>query len=84
MIGNRVWKDWDKDPFAVFLFTDENEFLIRHPVPSKDFTSLGYDSLLHSEIYFRKRTFSPDLLEAFTERTIRTIDYKKKEFRYQQ
>src|SRR5688572_8683331 len=55
-LGNRVWKDWDKAPFAVLLITPENEFLIRHPSPSKDFSLIGYDSLLKSNVYFRKRT----------------------------
>ena len=61
-IGNRVWKDWDKAPFAVLLLTPENEFLIRHPKPSPDFISIGYDSLLQSEVYYRKRTFDQRLL----------------------
>src|SRR5258705_3375422 len=56
VVGNRVWKDWNKAPFAVLLITPENEFLIRHPQPSKDFTLVGYDSLLKSNVYFRKRT----------------------------
>jgi hypothetical protein len=64
-LGNRIWKDWNKAPFAVLLVTPENEFLIRHPKPSKDFTLIGYDSLLRSEVYFRKRTFSPNLLATF-------------------
>lgn len=64
-LGNKVWKDWGKAPFAVLLVTPENEFLIRHPKPSKDFTLIGYDSLLHSDVYFRKRTFSPNLLATF-------------------
>lgn len=65
MIGNRIWRDWDKAPFAVLLVTPENEFLIRHPNPTKDFTLIGYDSLLHTDVYFRKRTFSPNLLATF-------------------
>jgi hypothetical protein len=64
-IGNRVWKDWNKAPFAVLLVTPENEFLIRHPKPSKDFTAIGFDSLLQSNVYFRKRTFDPNLLATF-------------------
>lgn len=63
-IGNRIWKDWDKAPFAVLLVTPENEFLIRHPKPSPDFTLIGYDPLLKSDVYFRKRTFPIDLLAA--------------------
>jgi hypothetical protein len=64
-LGNRVWKDWGTAPFAVLLVTSENEFLIRHPQPSKDFTLIGYDALLKSNVYFRKRTQRPDLLATF-------------------
>jgi len=64
-LGNKVWKDWDKAPFAVLLVTPENEFLIRHPQPSKDFTLIGYDSLLKSDVYFRKRTQQINLLATF-------------------
>ena len=64
-LGNKVWKDWDKAPFAVLLVTPENEFLIRHPRPSKDFTLIGYDSLLKSDVYFRKRTQQINLLATF-------------------
>lgn len=65
VVGNRVWKDWDKAPFAVLLVTPENEFLIRHPQPSKDFTLVAYDSLLKSNVYFRKRTQRTDFLATF-------------------
>ncbi|MDQ3711473.1 MAG: hypothetical protein M3388_04565 [Acidobacteriota bacterium] len=64
-LGNKVWKDWDKAPFAVLLVTPENEFLIRHPQPSKDFTLIGYDSLLKSDVYFRKRTQQTNFLATF-------------------
>jgi hypothetical protein len=64
-LSNRVWKGWSKTPFAVLLVTPEYEFLVRHPKPSKDFVSIGYDSLLKSEVYFRKRVFKPDLLATF-------------------
>jgi hypothetical protein len=64
-LGNKVWKDWDKAPFAVLLVTPENEFLIRHPQPSKDFTLVGYDSLLKSNVYFRKRTQQINFLATF-------------------
>jgi hypothetical protein len=45
--------------------TPENEFLIRHPQPSKDFTLIGYDSLLKSDVYFRKRTQPIHFLATF-------------------
>ena len=64
-LGNKVWKSWSKAPFAVLLVTAENEFLIRHPQPSKDFTLIGYDSLLKSKIYYRGRTQPINLLATF-------------------
>lgn len=64
-LGERVWKGWSKAPFAVLLVTPEHEFLVRHPNPSKDFTSLGYDRLLKSEVYFRPRTFDQHFLATF-------------------
>lgn len=64
-LGNSLWKDWDEAPFAVLLVTSENEFLIRHPKPSQDFNLLGYDSLLKSNVYFRKRKHPINLLATF-------------------
>ena len=64
-VGDEVWKGWKKTPFAVLLVTPDYEFLIRHPKPSSDFTSIGYDSLLKSEVYFRKRVFQTTLLATF-------------------
>jgi hypothetical protein len=64
-LGNRLWAGWNKAPFAVLLITPEHEFLIRHPNPSADFTPAGYDALLKSNVYFRKRTQPPHLLATF-------------------
>jgi hypothetical protein len=64
-LGNRIWADWDKAPFAVLLVTPEHEFLIRHPKPSADFTLIGYDALLKSNVYYRKRTQPQHLLATF-------------------
>jgi hypothetical protein len=64
-LGNRVWSNWDKAPFAVLLVTPDYEFLIRHPRPSDDFTLAGNDLLLKSNVYFRKRTQSVNLLATF-------------------
>jgi hypothetical protein len=63
--GNEIWSDWDKAPFAVLLVTAENEFLIRHPRPSKDFILIGYDAVLKSNVYFRKRTQATNFLATF-------------------
>ena len=64
-IANDLWQGWDKTPFAVLLVTPEVEFLIRHPKPSEDFTKLGYDALLKSDVYYRKRTQPTSFLATF-------------------
>jgi hypothetical protein len=64
-IGDRIWPGWSKAPFAVLLVTPETEFLIRHPKPSADFTKIGYDALLKSDVYYRKRQLDPGLLATF-------------------
>ena len=64
-IGDQVWPEWHKAPFAVLLVTPDYEFLLRHPQPSPDFTKLGYDTLLKSDVYFRKRSFSTGFLATF-------------------
>lgn len=65
LLGNRIWQGWTKVPFAVLLVTPDAEFLLRHPEPSRDFTPLGYDSLLQTEVYFRRRTYQENLLATF-------------------
>jgi hypothetical protein len=64
-LGNRIWIDWQKAPFALLLVTTENEFLIRHPNPSPDFKLINYDPLLKSNVYYRKRTQPQNLLATF-------------------
>ena len=64
-VEDRIWPNWSKAPFAVLLVTPEYEFLIRHPKPSSDFTSLGYDSVLKSNVYYRRRTYPPHFLATF-------------------
>ncbi|HKY42952.1 MAG TPA: hypothetical protein VJM50_07635, partial [Pyrinomonadaceae bacterium] len=64
-LGDELWSGWSKAPFAVLLVTRDKEFLIRHPRPSEDFTSLGYDAVLKSDIYFRDRKFQTDFLATF-------------------
>jgi hypothetical protein len=64
-LGDQVWHDWTRAPFAVLLVTPDYEFLVRHPQPSADFTPAGYDSLLKSKIYYRKRTQSVGFLATF-------------------
>jgi hypothetical protein len=64
-ISDQVWKDWHKTPLAILLVTPEDEFLIGHPSPSKDFTEIGYDRLLKNKVYWRKRVFNPAFLATF-------------------
>src|SRR5262245_9155615 len=64
-LADKIWKGWNKSPFAVLLITPDYEFLMRHPKPSKDFTMIGHDALLNSDVYFRKRVFQKDFLATF-------------------
>jgi hypothetical protein len=64
-LGETLWEHWNKAPFAVLLVTPDYEYLIRHPKASADFTLIGYDALLKSQLYYRKRTHSPTLLATF-------------------
>jgi hypothetical protein len=64
-LGNQIWADWNKAPFAVLLVTPEYEFLIRHPKPSSDFVLVNYDPLLKSKVYYRQRTQAQNLLATF-------------------
>jgi hypothetical protein len=63
--GDELWPGWSKAPLAVLLVTPDKEFLIRHPQPSNDFISIGYDSKLKSEVFYRDRKFSTNLLATF-------------------
>jgi hypothetical protein len=64
-IGDQVWPEWRNAPFAVLLVTPDYEFLIRHPQPSADFTRIGYDALLKSDVFYRKRNFPASFLATF-------------------
>jgi hypothetical protein len=64
-VGDRIWTEWSRAPFAVLLVTPEHEFLLRHPRPSPDFRRIGYDSLLETTVFTRPRVFAPNLLATF-------------------
>ena len=64
-LGDELWPGWSKAPFAVLLVTRDKEFLIRHPRPTEEFKSLGYDQELKSDVYFRDRKFPTDFLATF-------------------
>jgi len=64
-LGDRIWAGWQQAPFAILLITPTHEFLVKHPKPSSDFTRLGYDRLLRSDVYYRPRVFQTNLLATF-------------------
>jgi hypothetical protein len=64
-LQTKLWKGWEKAPFSLLFVTDDYEFLIRHPKPSDEFRSIGYDKLLKSEVFWRPRQFQKDLLATF-------------------
>ena len=64
-VGDRLWPGWSKAPFAVLLVTKHHEFLIRHPKPSADFAKIEFDKRLNSDVYYRSRQFSNNLLATF-------------------
>ena len=63
--SDKLWHGWNKIPFAILLVTPETEFLVRHPNPSEDFVSSGYDSLIGDGVFARPRTFDTGLLATF-------------------
>jgi hypothetical protein len=50
---------------AILLVTDSLEYLVGHPRPSGEFTSLGRDRRLEQEVLVRPRWLSPTLLATF-------------------
>ena len=60
-----VWPGWERTPMAVLLVAGSAEYLVAHPRPSAEFTSLGRDPLLGHEVLRRPRRFPPTLLATF-------------------
>ena len=60
-----IWPGMDKTPFAILLIKDDAEYLMFHPAPSSEFKSLGYDSFLKTEIYWRPQQLNPAFLATF-------------------
>ena len=72
-IGERLWPGWSRVPFAVVLVTPETEFFIRHGAPPSNTRTIGWDTLLRSDVYARARTFPPRLLATFPIEGISTV-----------
>jgi hypothetical protein len=64
-LQDELWPGWSTAPFGMLFVTDEHEFLIRHARPNDQFTSIGYDKLLKSEVFVRPRKFRKDFLATF-------------------
>jgi hypothetical protein len=64
-LQDKLWTGWSTAPFGILFITDEHEFLIRHPKPNAEFTSIGYDRLLKSEVFVRPRKFQKSFLATF-------------------
>jgi hypothetical protein len=64
-VSEQVWPGWGKTPFSILLVSDSVEFLIGRERAPNDFSSLGYDQMLRSEVWVRRRQFPPTLLATF-------------------
>ena len=53
--------------------TPETEFFVRHGAPPSNARTIGWDTLLRSEVYARPRTFPPRLLATFPIEGISTV-----------
>jgi len=63
--GDNVWQGLAKTPFAIILVDDSVEFLLNHSSPSRDFSPLGFDSLLATRVYYRRAVFDKHFLATF-------------------
>ena len=64
-VSEAVWPGMQEVPFVILLVTEDFEYLIHHPNPTDEFKSLGVDSMLNTEIFYRKRQFGVNLLATF-------------------
>jgi hypothetical protein len=65
LLGDSIWKGISENPFTLILVTDSIEFLMNYPSQPSDFTPVGYDSLLESNVYSRRTTFNKHFLATF-------------------
>jgi hypothetical protein len=64
-VCDQLWSGWGRTEFPILLVSDSAEFLVGHRGPADDFTPLGYDTVLGSEVWTRPRRFPPTLLATF-------------------
>ncbi len=63
--GDKLFEGFSNIPFAFILITDSVEYLINHPNPSPDFTLLGYDDILKTNIFYRSTIYNKHFLATF-------------------
>jgi hypothetical protein len=64
-LGDQLWPGWSSAPFAVLLVTPDQEFLVRHPKPTPEFTRLMEVAVLGAPVWSRPRQFEVNLLASF-------------------
>ncbi|MGQ0541828.1 MAG: peroxiredoxin [Blastocatellia bacterium] len=64
-LQDELWTGWSTAPFSILFITHDYEFLFRHPKPNNEFTSIGYDKLLKSEVFVPTRKFQKSFLATF-------------------
>jgi hypothetical protein len=64
-ICGRLWPGWERTTFQVLLVGDSAEFLVGSKHRPADFTPLGHDPVLDSDVWTRPRQFPPTLLATF-------------------
>lgn len=64
-LQDELWAGWSSAPYGMLFITDQHEFLIRHAKPNDEFTSIGHDKMLKSEVFVRPRKFQKNFLATF-------------------
>jgi len=64
-VRGRLWQGWGATPAPILLVADSVEYLLRHPRPTTEFRSLGWDPLVGAELWARRRVFPPGFLATF-------------------
>jgi hypothetical protein len=64
-LGDRIWPTWHDAPFALLLVTPDYEFLVHHSSPTPEFTRAGSDTLVGTQVFYRKRVFSTAMQATF-------------------
>lgn len=63
--GDQIWKGFNTIPFTLLLVTDDYEYLMNHPNPSEDFKLSYFDTILNTNIYYRKTVLNKHFLATF-------------------